>query len=516
MMATTKSITSVNRSNENQISLRQASTMTFLSCWRSPARHHEVEITVNFHRKLIEVALPLDAINRASAGEKLIHVGTTSNLHAWWARRPLAACRAVAFASLVDDPGAYLPAEAAAAKRSELFALIERLVAWEANGDEAVLEEARTEILRSSRGDLPTFVDPFCGSGTISLEALRLGLDAIGCDLNPIAVAISKALVEVPYVISRHRPIAASADRLLTGTSGFEGFRSDLAHYSERIIARARPHVTSLYEGTYSGSSAPIAWLWCRTAACPNPGCNTTIPLISSFWLSKTKKSQAFLRIRDHDMTTRRVFFDVVAGDPRGPASPPLNDTGAVCPRCKTSVPFAALRDQGRAGKMGFQLNAYVTKNRSSMNFHAATPEDEARAMAVRPEWAPETELPEAALGFRVQNYGLKLHRDLFLPRQLAALSLFATSLDQTILEVRKDAGSDLDYANAISLYLAIFFDRLVQTNNALVRWFVHTERPSKHNRPSTSKLSRWSGILLRPIRSLGRQVDGVLAASIL
>jgi putative DNA methylase len=261
---------------------------------------------------------------------------------------------------------------------------------------------------------------------------------------------------------------------------GFDGFRSDLAYYSKRIFERARAKVDGLYAGTYSGSSVPIAWLWCRTAKCPNPGCNTIIPLISSLWLSKTKKSRAFLRIKDHGTTTGRVSFDVIVGDASGPAAPPLNDTGAVCPRCTTAVPFAALRDQGRAGKIGFQLNAYVTKTGSSMNFHVATPEHEAKAMAVHPEWAPETILPDAALGFRVQSYGLKLHRDLFLPRQLAALSFFGSSLDQTILEVRRDAGADTDYANAVSVYLAIFFDRLVQTSNALVRWFVHSERPSK------------------------------------
>jgi putative DNA methylase len=330
-------------------------------------------------KKLIEVALPLDAINRASAAEKLIHVGTPSNLHAWWARRPLAACRAVAFASIVDDPGEYLPAEAAEAKRRELFGLIERLVAWDTNDDEAVLEVARSDISHSSRGELPTVVDPFCGSGTIALDALRLGLNAIGCDLNPIAVAISKALVEVPHVVSGHRPIRPKPDQLYADTWGFDGFRSDLAYYSKRIFERARAQVDGLYAGTYSGSSVPIAWLWCRTAQCPNPGCNTTIPLISSLWLSKTKKSRAFLRVTDRGATTGRVTFDVIVGDASGPAAPPLNDTGAVCPRCTTPVPFAALRDQGRAGKIGFQLNAYVTKAGSSMNFHAATPEHEAK-----------------------------------------------------------------------------------------------------------------------------------------
>src|SRR5262245_61074957 len=131
---------------------------------------------MTFRKKLIEVALPLDAINRAAAAEKLIHVGTTSNLHAWWARRPAAACRAVAFAALVDDSGAYLPVQAAETRRRELFHLIERLVAWESNNNQGVLEAAKKEIAQSARGELPTLVDPFCGSGAIPIEALRLGV----------------------------------------------------------------------------------------------------------------------------------------------------------------------------------------------------------------------------------------------------------------------------------------------------------------------------------------------------
>jgi putative DNA methylase len=446
----------------------------------SPRSPRTAEMNRHGRRKLIEVSLPLDAINRASAAEKMIHVGTPSNLHAWWARRPLAACRAVAFASAVDDPGEYLPPQEAEAKRRELFALIEQLVGWDATENEAVLEAARKEILNSSDGELPTVIDPFCGSGTIPLEALRLGFNAVGCDLNPIAVAISKALVEVPHVVTGHSSIGPREDDLYKEVFGLEGFRSDLSYYSKRIFDRARAQVEPLYAGSYGGSSEPIAWLWCRTAQCPNPGCNTRIPLISSLWLSKTKKSRSFLRLKGRDSKTGRISVDIINGDPGEPGAPPLNDTGAVCPTCETPVPFAALRDQGRAGNLSFQLNAYVTKTGSSMNFHAATPEQEEKAMTVKPGWAPETMLPDAALGFRVQNYGLKLHRELFLPRQLAALSLFATALDETIAEVRKDAGADAKYADAVCVYLAIFFDRLVQTNNALVRWFVHTTRPSK------------------------------------
>ena len=435
---------------------------------------------VGTRKKLIEVALPLQAINRAAAAEKLIHVGTTSNLHAWWARRPLAACRAVIFASLVDDPGEYLSPENAEKKRQELFDLIEKLVVWDSKDDQPLLERAKLEIARSTNGELPTVVDPFCGSGSIPIESLRLGIDAIGTDLNPIAVSISKALVEVPHVISGHDPISPKSSKDLLRTRGFDAFRTDLAYYSARILDRARDRASALYDKSFEGTSAPIAWLWSRTAECPNPGCETTIPLISSMWLSKTPKSRAFLRTINNPASSRRISFEIAVGDRGEPEAPPITDTGAICPRCGTPIPFADLRDQGREGKLGFQLNAYVTKTGSAMNFPAASPAHEAKAMSAVPEWVPETKLPEAALGFRVQGYGLTHHRDLFLPRQLAALSIFATALDQTIIEVRKDAKGDTQYADAVALYLAIFFDRLVQTSNALVRWFVHAERPSK------------------------------------
>lgn len=431
-------------------------------------------------KKLIEVALPLEAINRASGSEKLIHVGTTSNLHAWWARRPLAACRAVVFASLVDDPGEHLPKDEADAERERLFKLIERLVTWDANDDTAVLDAAREEIVRSSNGATPTVVDPFCGSGSIPIEALRLGVDAVGYDLNPIAVAISKALVEVPRIASGHPPVGATESRLLPQTEGFDGFRADLDHYARLVARKASPQVTGNYANTYSGNVTPIAWLWSRTAQCPNPGCNTRIPLLSSLWLSKTKKSRAFLRLQPRDMITGRVGVDVVTSASAEPTTPPMASAGATCPTCNTPVPFAELRAQGRAGKLGVQLNAYVTKSGSNMLFHEATAAHEAAALAVHPLHAPETGLPEAALGFRVQAYGLTGHRDLFLPRQLATLECFSTALEDVIGQVRIDAGDDREYANAVALYLALFFDRLVQTNNTLVRWFVHAARPSK------------------------------------
>jgi putative DNA methylase len=432
-----------------------------------------------YRKKLIEVAIPLAAIDGASAAEKLIHVGTTSNLHAWWARRPLAACRAVIFASLVDDPSEYLPADEADAKRQKLFALMERLVAWEANNDPSVLAEARDEI-RASVGDRRiTIVDPFSGGGTIPVEALRLGLDTIGIDLNPVAVTISKALVEVPPAVSDHQPISPAQDGLALEAVGFEGFKRDLDYYAAHLLNRVRVAVTKLYDGTYSGSIMPVAWLWCRTAQCPNPGCGARIPLISSMWLSKSPQSRAWLKFAGRE-EGGRLAFDVVEDAIGEPEPAPVTDSGATCPVCRAPITFAALREQGRAGQMGFQLNAFVTKQGRVMTFHAASSEHERKALAVRPSWTPDTRLPEAALGFRVQKYGLSGHRDLFLDRQLEMLALFGDALEETLRTVKEDAAKDAEYGRSVAVYLALFFDRLVQTNNALVRWFTRVSGPSK------------------------------------
>src|SRR5688572_18766810 len=173
--------------------------------------------------KLIEVALPLDAINAAAAREKSIRHGHPNTLHLWWARRPLAACRAVLFASLVDDPSSdperFPTPMAVEAERTRLFEIIERLVLWENTTNEAVLEEARTEILRPTDGNPPPVLDPFCGGGSIPLEAQRLGLTAFASDINPVAVLITKALIEIPPKFANLPPVHPDARRGV-GSSG--------------------------------------------------------------------------------------------------------------------------------------------------------------------------------------------------------------------------------------------------------------------------------------------------------
>jgi len=245
-----------------------------------------------YHRKLIEVALPLAAINTASAREKSLRHGHPSTLHLWWARRPLAACRAVLFASLVDDPSAHpeqFPTESAqAVERERLFAIIERLVQWENTTNEHVLAEARAEIRRCVGNEMPTVYDPFCGGGAIPIESQRLGLPTLASDINPVAVVITKALTEIPWRFRGARPVHPSLRGPLSERTwnNATGLAADVEAYGRDVFAAAREKIGSFYPATRleSGANATtIAWLWARTITCPNPLCGAKLPLVKTF-----------------------------------------------------------------------------------------------------------------------------------------------------------------------------------------------------------------------------------------
>jgi putative DNA methylase len=278
-------------------------------------------------RKLIEVALPLEAINKESAREKSIRHGHPSTLHLWWARRPLAACRAVLFASLVDDPSSLpeqFPTEADQDKeRQRLFRLIEELVLWENSNNRAVLDAAHAEILKSTGGNPPPIYDPFCGGGSIPLEAQRLGLEAHGSDLNPVAVLITKALIEIPPKFAGQPPVNSAAKAKMTGKgmwTGARGLADDVRYYGQWMRDRAFERIGHLYPKVdmpkeHGGGEATIlAWLWARAVQCPNPVCGASVPLVRSFVLSTKPKKKAYLDpVIDHAKKT--VRFDVRIGD---------------------------------------------------------------------------------------------------------------------------------------------------------------------------------------------------------
>ena len=254
-----------------------------------------------YKRKLIEVALPLEAINEASAREKSISHGHPSTLHLWWARRPLAACRAVLFSQLVDDPSAHpdkFPTEAEQdAERQRLFAIIENLVKWENSTNEDVLDAARAEIRKSLGDDPPPILDPFAGGGSIPLEAQRLGLEAYASDLNPVAVLINKALIEIPMRWDGSEPVHPGAENR-TRWQGAEGLAEDVRRYGTWMREQAYERLAPNYPKAVrpDGSTADvIAWIWARTVKCPNPACGARMPLARSFWLSRKKSKERYL-----------------------------------------------------------------------------------------------------------------------------------------------------------------------------------------------------------------------------
>jgi putative DNA methylase len=438
-------------------------------------------VTASYKRKLIEVALPLEAINREAAREKSIRHGHPSTLHLWWARRPLAACRAVLFAQLVDDPSSrpeeFPTVEEQDAERQRLFALLEELVKWKNSTNETVLRTARAEIRRSCGDNPPPIVDPFCGGGSIPLEAQRLGLEAHASDLNPVAVLITKALIEIPPKWAGRPPVHPDAGGRTTWT-GAQGLAEDVRRYGAWMRDEAERRIGHLYpEATLpNGTKATvIAWLWARTVTCPNPACGATMPLARSFWLGKKKGKEAWVR---PVVEGRAVRFEIGRG-PQGPSlEGTVGRTGAVCLVCSSPVPLTHIRAEGKAGRMSSQLMAVVALGQRERVYLPPTGEHVRAADVPLPPDVPDTELPKQALGFRVQGYGMTRHADLFTNRQLVALTTFSDLVQEARVRVTKDAeaarlsSAEAEaYGGAVATYLALGTSRLADIQNALCRW---------------------------------------------
>ncbi len=432
-------------------------------------------------KKLIEVALPLEAINKEAAREKSIRHGHPSTLHSWWARRPLAACRAVLFASLVDDPSSQpeeFPTEIDQDReRQRLFRIIEELVKWENSSNKQLLEAAHREILKSTNGNPPPVYDPFCGGGSIPLEAQRLGLEAHASDLNPVAVLITKALIEIPPKFSGKPPVHPMVQGRVTGTGMWEGARGladDVRYYGQWIRDRAFERIGHLYPKVLlpkehgGGEATVIAYLWARTVQCPNPACGMQMPLVRSFGLSTKTNNKAW--IEPHvEHASRTIRFEVKTGNGIVPAGT-VNRRGARCLACGTAVPFDHVRSEGRAGRMGAQLMAIVAEgNRERVYLSPVEKHESAAACPISPN-VPDTELPEHALGFRVQLYGMTRHRDLFSTRQLMALTTFC-DLAAEAREQVEHAGASPEYARALQVYFAMIASKAAVFHNTLARW---------------------------------------------
>jgi putative DNA methylase len=428
-------------------------------------------------KKLIEVALPLEAINKeASLRKRKAPAGYPTTIHKWWAQRPVAACRAVLFASIVDDPASrpdeFATEEEQERERQRLFRIIEQLIKWENSTNEKVLETARKEI-RKAIGTRPTSVlDPFCGGGSIPLEAQRLGLDVYASDLNPVAVLVTKALVEIPPKFAGQPPLSPEVRKRLAHGGSWtraQGLAEDVRYYGRWITAQAFERIGHLYPMATlpsGGEVTVVAWLWARTVQCPNPACGARMPVVRSFALS-TRRGKEVSVIPLIDRASRTVRFDVRIGHPTHQGTKQRGRT--QCLICSMVLTDTLLRDQAVTYGIGEQLMTIVGGRERGRLYLAPQEEHELRVEAPDTTWL-EQRMPENARWFSPPGYGLTTYQDIFTPRQLIALKTFSDLISGAHDRVIDD-GADVAYAEAISTYLALALSRAADYGNALASW---------------------------------------------
>ncbi len=505
-------------------------------------------------KKLIEVSLPLEAINAASAREKSIRHGHPSTLHLWWARRPLAACRAVLFAQLVDDPSAWpevFPTEGDQLReRERLHGIIKDMVPWKATNSDLILDKARYEIARSiarGRGEsppprdkskavlayltkhAPPVCDPFCGGGSIPLEAQRLGLRAHGSDLNPVAVLVSKATCEIPPKFAKRPPVNPDRDRHVAW-KGANGLAEDIRYYGRWMRKQAESHIGHLYprvqitkamavdrddlEPYVDQDLTVIAWLWARTVASPDPMMRGRhVPLASSFILSSKKGKEAIVVpvVDRASMTYRFTIKAAVKADdkfglkavaiPRDELAQARAGTkagrGASFTCLVTGAPISGnyIKAEGMAGRMGNRLMAVAAQGKRTRLYLEPSEDMEEVARAASPEWGPADELPKNPRWFSPPDYGMPTYADLFTDRQLLSLTTFSELVAKACEKVLSDARDVMEedglaanwpqhtarlaeggvglrgYADAVSTYLGLCVSRQANRLSNLSFW---------------------------------------------
>jgi putative DNA methylase len=495
-------------------------------------------MTPTYRKKLIEVALPLEDINREAAREKSIRHGHPSTLHLWWARRPLAACRAVLFSSLVDDPSecvtelladetkrkaaekelvkrtkgwavvAELFGKAKAAgisapepgpqptlesilvetERERLFDIIRELVKWENSNNDRVLNAARAEIMRSCDGKPPPVYDPFCGGGSIPLEAQRLGLEAHASDLNPVPVLINKALIEIPPKFAGKPPVNPEAKKKLSASGswkGASGLAEDVRYYGQWMRDEAEKRIGHLYPKVKlpkeqgGGEATVIAWLWARTVASPNPAAKGAhVPLVRSFRLSTKADKRTWLEpIVDQETMTYRFEIHTGIGEAR-PAT--VSRTGGICILTGSPMPLDYIRAEGKAGRMGIRLLGIVAEGARGRIYLSPPTEHERIATDVNMgDDIPESDLPRNPRDFKTPNYGMTKHRHLFTKRQLSLLTNYSALVEAARAKMLASSGNGTEYADAVATYLALGVSKTADYNSSLVVWS-HTRNQAK------------------------------------
>jgi len=472
-----------------------------------------------FNKKLIEVALPLDAINKASAREKSIRHGHPGTLHLWWARRPLAAARAVIFSQMVDDPSAHpeqFPTEESQEKeRQRLFRIIEDLVKWENTTNEVVINQARDEIWKNWRSTcaenkdhpcaaelfnpdkLPAFHDPFAGGGALPLEAQRLGMEVFASDLNPVAVLINKAMIEIPPKFIGQPPVNPESRKekslFKQKWGGAKGLAEDVRYYSNWMHEEARKRIGHLYPEVEITSEMAtnrpdlmqhvgrkltvIVWLWARTVKSPNPAfASVDVPLTPSFMLSSKTGKEAYI---EPVIENGGYRFTVKVGRPPDEAKKGTKLSRGANFRCLMSgTPISSeyIMAEGRSGRIQSKLMGIVAASKSGRVYLSPTPEMEKVAFSAEPSWKPDLEFFKKGLGFRIGNYGYSKWCDFFTNRQLVALTTYCDLIHEVRKRVKDDAhiaglsnddqginvaGSGATaYAEALTVYLACCVSR--------------------------------------------------------
>lgn len=489
-------------------------------------------MTIKQKKKLIEVALPLEAINEeGSRRKRKAPAGYPTTLHKWWAQRPIAAARAVIFAQLVDDPSGHpdlFPTEKKQEQeRQRLFRIIEDLVQWEKTNDDDVMQKVRDEIWQSwrytcaenadhprakelfDRYKLPAFHDPFAGSGALPLEAQRMGLESYASDLNPVAVLINKAMIEIPPKFAGKAPVNPDAQhqKVLMDKSwrGVEGLAEDVRYYGQWMRDEAEKRIGHLYPNVeitadmaqerpdlkkYVGQKlTAIAWLWARTVKSPNPAfANVDVPLATTFMLSTKAGKEVYVEPVIEGGSYR---FAVKIGMPKDADAAKLGTSagkrgGFLCLMSNTPLPYDYIREEGTAGRMGARLMAIVAEGERGRVYLTPTPEHEAAACIAVPEWRPDTQL-HGKCRVNVSNYGLDTYGDLFTTRQLMALTTFSNLVNEVNEQVKRNAFSAglpddkktlrdggvgvTAYAEAVCTYLAMALSRLADYGSSIATW---------------------------------------------